>query len=328
MSDVVKTETTPESEGAQFEGMSFEEQIAALADDDSFAGEFDEAGDEAPAAEVRGEGEAESEAPGETEGEAEAEEGEAFYTPSEFAALDPFEVDPVRLSPEARAVHDRYLEVFKHSVMPELEALRAFHAKAAAESEAASASESPLENRRVFLAEVRARALKALGVSELDEFNAEHQAEVGRQSALYMSELESARSGTEKAKAEAEARASGYRSCYEELRSEIPDFDDVDVWAQDEISNLPYKRALEIRRDLASGDFGKVKSVMRMFAERYVKAHAKKAESVRKSADVPPVVIGGGGGEVSRRGIDYKAFSGARGDEQARMLVEAGLLDD
>ncbi len=324
MSEVVVSEVKPEGEGTQFEDMPFEDQIAALSDDDSFGGSFDveeeqQQGENAP-----------SEEEPEGEGEAETEEGPAAYTPSEFAALDPFEVDPVRLSPEARAVHDRYLDVFKQSVMPELEALRAFHAKAVAESEASRMGASPLENRQVFLSEVRARALKALGVSELDEFNAEHQAEVGRQSALYMSELESARSGEERAKAEAEARASGYRSCYEELCSEISDFDAVDVWAKDEISNLPYKRALEIRRDLASGDFGKVKSVMRMFAERYAKAHAKKADAVSKpKADVPPAVIGGGSsGATSGRALDYKAFSGARGDEQARMLVEAGLLDD
>lgn len=290
-----------------FEELGFEEQMRAL-----YAGETVESedGGEEPEQEK-------AEAEEEKEPEAEAE----LYSEEEFNALDPFEVDPAKLSEAAGAVHRRYMQMYREQILPELEQLRDFRQRVMAEAQRAQAQRDP---RQDFLNEVRARALRSLGVQELDELNQEHAVELSRQAVLLQGEIQ-ARSGEEQARRALAQRMSELRSS---LAEEFPDFAEVDRFAKAELNNLPYAKAQRVIGDLTSGDPARIRAVYQMFAQRRSEAvKSKEAEAVKKPA-APPRVIGGQRGEFAAKEWSMKDFSGARSDDQARMLVEMGLVED
>lgn len=305
VSDPIEQGIQPQEDGnVSFEDGGLDDEIRSLVDGDTV-----EHGDEDEKAETV-----------QTEkSEPEDESGSELYTEDEFLALDPFEVDPAKLPGAAGEVHKRYLQVYKEQILPELEQLRAFKQRVMADAQRAQAQRDP---RQEFLNEVRARTMRSLGVQELDELNQEHVVELSRQSAMLQSEIQM-RSGEEQARRQ---QAQHMEVLRVSLREEFPDFDGLDRFAKTEMENLPYAKAQKVISDLMSGEPSRVRAVYQMFAER--KAQRAKPAVKPKQETPPPALIDAGGGVRERKPWNYKEFATADRDDQSRMLIEAGLVDD
>lgn len=296
------------------EETSFEEEMAAAADAESEG--LEQAEDEQPEGKEEEAGEEQKD---EGEGEGNEPESEPVpYTEDEFNSIDPFEIDPGRLTKDGAAVHRRYMQMYREQILPELERLRAFRQRA---EEIAAANGAQRDPRQEFANEVKARAARALGVQELDELNPEHLIELSRQSVMLQNEL-AAREGAERGRQETMRRMEALKAA---LHEEIADFDVIDRFAKADLNNLPYARAQKVIADLQSGDAGRIRSVYKMFSERYAASKKKKTEP---AAPAPAKVIRSSSGEAAPRNVDYDAFTGASADEQARMLVNMGLVEE
>lgn len=304
---IVLNQTSTPTEAAEpaSEDMSFEAQMRRLV-------ESDNDGEEEKAEEPR-------EPENEPEEQEEPEPAEELYTEEQFNSLDPFEVDPEKLPGAASSVHKRYMQIYRDEILPELQELRAFKQRVMADVQRAQAQRDPQKD---FMNEVRARAKKALGVQELDELNSEHNIELSRQAAQLAGEL-NIRRQAETEKAQQVQRLNGLR---ESLRTELADFDDIDRFAKADLTNMPYSKAQKVIADMQSGDPSRIRAVYQMFAQRY--AESKKPPAPKQKPETPPKLIGAGGGERTSKTWNYKDFALAGRDDQAKMLIEAGLVDE
>ena len=303
---IVLNQTSTPTEAAEpaSEDMSFEAQMRRLV-------EGDNDGEEERAEEPR--------APeNEPEEQEEPEPAEELYTEEQFNSLDPFEVDPEKLPGAASSVHKRYMQIYRDEILPELQELRAFKQRVMADVQRAQAQRDPQKD---FMNEVRARAKKALGVQELDELNSEHNIELSRQAAQLAGEL-NIRRQAETEKAQQVQRLNGLR---ESLRTELADFDDIDRFAKADLANMPYSKAQKVIADMQSGDPTRIRAVYQMFAQRY--AASKKPAAPKQKPETPLPLIGAGGETGGKKSWNYKDFALAGRDDQAKMLIEAGLVD-
>ena len=303
---IVLNQTSTPTEAAEpaSEDMSFEAQMRRLV-------EGDNDGEEEKAEEPR-------EPENEPEEQEEPEPAEELYTEEQFNSLDPFEVDPEKLPGAASSVHKRYMQIYRDEILPELQELRAFKQRVMADVQRAQAQRDPQKD---FMNEVRARAKKALGVQELDELNSEHNIELSRQAAQLAGEL-NIRRQAETEKAQQVQRLNGLR---ESLRTELADFDDIDRFAKADLANMPYSKAQKVIADMQSGDPTRIRAVYQMFAQRY--AASKKPAAPKQKPETPPPLIGAGGETGGKKSWNYKDFALAGRDDQAKMLIEAGLVD-
>ena len=240
------------------------------------------------------------------------------YTEDEFNELDPFEVDPAKLSGGGASVHKRYMQIYREQILPELEQLRAFKQQV---MENVRAEEARRDPRQEFLNEVRGRAMRSLGVQELDDLNPEHLVELSRQSAILQNEIQ-ARDGAERGRQESVRRVEALKIS---LREEIPEFEALDRFAKSDLDNLPYAKAQKVIVDLQSGDPARIRAVYKMFGERFAASKKKPAGAPQ---GVPTKVIRSSSGVPEPKRVDYESFAGASADEQARMLIEMGLVEE
>lgn len=299
-----QTSTPAEAAGPASEDMSFEAQMRRLV-------EGDNDGEEEKAEEPK-------EPEKEPEEKEEPEAAEELYTEEQFNALDPFEVDPEKLPGAASSVHKRYMQIYRDEILPELQELRAFKQRVMADVQRAQARKEP---RAEFMAEVKRRTKESLGVQELDELNSEHNIELSRQAAQLAGEL-NIRRQAETEKAQQVQRLNGLR---DSLREEIQGFDEVDRFAKADLANMPYSRAQKVIADMQSGDPSRIRAVYQMFAQRY--AESKKPAAPKQKPETPPPLIGAGGETGGKKSWNYKDFALAGRDDQAKMLIEAGLVD-
>lgn len=299
------TSTPVEAQDPAPEDMSFEAQMRRLV-------EGDNEGEEEKAEEPK-------EPEKEPEEKEEPEPAEELYTEEQFNALDPFEVDPEKLPGAASSVHKRYMQIYRDEILPELQELRAFKQKVMADVQRAQARKDP---RAEFMAEVKRRAKESLGVQELDELNSEHNIELSRQAAQLAGELNIRR----QAESDRQQQAQRYNSLRESLREEIPGFEEVDRFAKADLANMSYAKAQKVIADMQSGDPARIRAVYRMFAQRY--AESKKPAAPKQKPETPPPLIGAGGETGGKKSWNYKDFAQAGRDDQAKMLIEAGLVDD
>ena len=258
----------------------------------------------------------EEEAEAEAEAEA-AEEEPVFYTDEELVQLDPYHVDPDKLPEPAKVVHKKYLDIFNNSILPELQQLRAFRQKVENDIQAAQARINP---REAFVKEVQNRAMRELGVTELDELNQEHVIELSRQATLVTQEINER---TRNFQAQ-QNRQVQIKEIHQRLIDDFPDFDTLDVYARDELNNLPYIKAEKVKADIMSGDYGRIKSVFDMFKQR---KEAKNKPPVKKASPVPPKVITGSTSQNDVKSFDLNEWAKSNSETQAKMLLDAGLLD-
>ncbi|NCB94758.1 MAG: hypothetical protein EOM40_19750 [Clostridia bacterium] len=246
-----------------------------------------------------------------------AEEEPVFYTDEELAQLDPYHVDPDKLPESAKVVHKKYLDIFNNSILPELQQLRAFRQKVENDIQAAQARINP---REAFVKEVQNRAMRELGVTELDELNQEHVIELSRQATLVTQEINER---TRNSQAQ-QNRQVQIKEIHQRLIDDFPDFDTLDVYARDELNNLPYIKAEKVKADIMSGDYGRIKSVFDMFKQR---KEAKNKPPVKKAPSAPPKVITGSTSQNDVKSFDLDEWSKSNSETQAKMLLGAGLLD-
>lgn len=249
--------------------------------------------------------------------EEETAEEPVFYTDEELSQLDPYQVDPDKLPEPAKVVHKKYLDVFNNFILPELQQLRAFRQKVENDIQAAQARVNP---REAFVNEVRNRAMRELGVTELDELNSEHVIELSRQSALVTQEMSERKRQTY----EQQNRQVQIKEIYQRLTDDFPEFNVLDNYAKDELNNLPYIKAEKVKTDLMSGDYGRIKSVYEMFKQR---KEAKSKPPVKKAPPVPPKVITGSTSQNDVKSFDLNEWAKSNSETQAKMLLDAGLLD-
>ena len=303
---IVLNQTSTPTEAAEpaSDDMSFEAQMKRLV-------EGDNDGEEEKAEEPR-------EPENEPEEQEEPEPAEELYTEEQFNSLDPFEVDPEKLPGAASSVHKRYMQIYRDEILPELQELRAFKQRVMADVQRAQAQRDPQKD---FMNEVRARAKKALGVQELDELNSEHNIELSRQAAQLAGELNIRR----QAENEKQQQAQQLNNLRNSLREEIQSFDDVDRFAKNDLANMSYSKAQKVIADMQSGDPTRIRAVYQMFAQRY--AESKKPAAPKQKPETPPPLIGAGGETGGKKSWNYKDFALAGRDDQAKMLIEAGLVD-
>lgn len=285
--------------------------------DEELMGYDPELDTEGETGEVEGEVEPEVESTEEAVVEEETAEEPVFYTDEELSQLDPYQVDPDKLPEPAKVVHKKYLDVFNNSILPELQQLRAFRQKVENDIQAAQARVNP---REAFVNEVRSRAMRELGVTELDELNSEHVIELSRQSALVTQEMSEHKRQTY----EQQNRQVQIKEIYQRLTDDFPEFNVLDNYAKDELNNLPYIKAEKVKTDLMSGDYGRIKSVYEMFKQR---KEAKNKPPVKKAPPVPPKVITGSTSQNDVKSFDLNEWAKSNSETQAKMLLDAGLLD-
>ncbi|MPN26145.1 hypothetical protein SDC9_173569 [bioreactor metagenome] len=74
---------------------------------------------------------------------------------------------------------------------------------------------------------------------------------------------------------------------------------------------------------MASGDPARIRAVFKMFGERFAQQKKGGAPAVKQ----PTKVVPGTAGAQEPKGWDYGKFAGASSDDQARMLMDMGLVD-
>ena len=272
---------------------------------------------ELPPEDEQGEVEPEVEGTEEEAVEEEAVEEPVFYTDEELVQLDPYHVDPDKLPEPAKVVHKKYLDIFNNSILPELQQLRAFRQKVESDIQAAQARVNP---REAFVKEVQNRAMRELGVTELDELNQEHVIELSRQATLVTQEMNEHKRQTQ----EQQNRQVQIKEIYQRLTDDFPEFNVLDNYAKDELNNLPYIKAEKVKTDLMSGDYGRIKSVYEMFKQR---KEAKNKLPVKKAPSAPPKVITGSTSQNDVKSFDLNEWAKSNSETQAKMLLDAGLLD-
>lgn len=249
--------------------------------------------------------------------EEETAEEPVFYTEEELLRLDPYQVDPDKLPEPAKVVHKKYLDIFNKSILPELQQLRAFRQKVESDIQAAQARVNP---REAFVKEVQNRAMRELGVTELDELNQEHVIELSRQATLVTQEINERKRQTY----EQQNRQVQIKEIYQRLTDDFPDFEALNIYAGEELNNLPYIKAEKVKADFISGDYGRIKSVYEMFKQR---KEAKNKPPVKKVPPVPPKVITGSTSQNDVKSFDLNEWAKSNSETQAKMLLDAGLLD-
>ena len=176
---------------------------------------------ELPPEDEQGEVEPEVEGTEEEAVEEEAVEEPVFYTDEELVQLDPYHVDPDKLPEPAKVGHKKYLDIFNNSILPELQQLRAFRQKVESDIQAAQARVNP---REAFVKEVQNRAMRELGVTELDELNQEHVIELSRQATLVTQEMNEHKRQTQ----EQQHRQVEIKEIYQGHTDDFPEFNELD----------------------------------------------------------------------------------------------------
>ncbi len=348
-------EAQPQVDNRGFDELSDEEQQEVLRT--SFFGEIEdepedegeieeekdeERKDEPPANGGDGAGSEGKQSEGAPEGEKAAGEDPAAaapkseagneYTPEEFLLLAPDEVDASRLPQAARIVHERDMQYYRDTIQPqldELKQLRQFRENVLKAQQAGPQPQAPAQPKAPdFNAQVKAEAMRRLGVTSLDDFNVDHQIMVAR----VTGELQQAEFQRAQAAQMRQAQAAQTQQMYGGLMGDLQreygaDFALIDRYAMAEMQKMPYQSVMQTMAELQSGDVARIKAVYKGFADRYKaskQAAAPAQPPAKKAAEAPPKVIGGSGGDAGA-GMSWgeKDFARASQKDQVRMLQDA-----
>ncbi|WP_282013100.1 hypothetical protein [Pyramidobacter piscolens] len=263
-----------------------------------------------------------------------APKGEAGneYTPEEFLLLAPDEVDASRLPQAARIVHERDMQYYRDTIQPqlnELAQLRQFRENVLKAQQAGHQPQAQAQPKAPdFNAQVKAEAMRRLGVTSLDDFNVDHQIMVAR----VTGELQQAEFQRAQAAQTRQAQAAQAQQMYGSLMGDLQreygaDFALIDRYAMAEMQKMPYQSVMQTMAELQSGDIARIKAVYKGFADRYKASKQTAAPAqpaAKKEVEAPPKVIGGSGGDAGA-GMSWgeKDFARASQKDQVRMLQDA-----
>lgn len=230
-----------------------------------------------------------------------------FYTMEEFVTESPLNVDAERLPEGARLVHNRYMEFYEREVAPMLRELEAL-------KESQRGQQEPV--RDTIVEDVQREAMRRLGVSELDTYDAKH---------ITMLNLVSREMADQRAEQKSERQRLSHVAA--EIQNS-PGFAAVDRWAQEQIQRMPKVNADTILKEIYSGDPAKIKAVYDAFQKKYTEIKQKPAAK-KETPVVPPAVIpGSNSSEKDTPKFGYDDFARASSKDQANMLIGMGLIDD
>lgn len=350
----VVQEAQPQVDNRGFDELSDEEQQEVLRasffgeiedepeDDGGIEGEKNEEDPDGPPADGGDGADGEGGQPeGASEGEktagedpaAAAPKGEAGgeYTPEEFLLLAPDEVDASRLPQAARIVHERDMQYYRDTIQPqldELKQLRQFRENVLKAQQAGQQQAQAQPKAPDFNAQVKAEAMRRLGVTSLDDFNTDHQIMVAR----VTGELQQAEFQREQANRMRQAQTAQAQQMYGSLMGDLQreygaDFALIDRYAMAEMQKMPYQSVMQTMAELQSGDVARIKAVYKGFADRYRASKQPPAPAqppAKKEVEAPPKVIGGSGGDAGA-GMSWgeKDFARASQKDQVRMLQDA-----
>lgn len=316
-------EDEPEDEGGIEGEKDEEEKDGTPADGDGADGEGKQPEGAPEGEKAAGKDPAEAAPKGETGNE---------YTPEEFLLLAPDEVDASRLPQAARIVHERDMQYYRDTIQPqldELKQLRQFRENVLKAQQAGPQPQAPAQPKAPdFNAQVKAEAMRRLGVTSLDDFNVDHQIMVAR----VTGELQQAEFQRAQAAQMRQAQAAQTQQMYGGLMGDLQreygaDFALIDRYAMAEMQKMPYQSVMQTMAELQSGDAARIKAVYKGFADRY-RASKQSAASAqppaKKEVKAPPKVIGGSGGDAGA-GMSWgeKDFARASQKDQVRMLQDA-----
>ena len=252
------------------------------------------------------------------------------YTPEEFLLLAPDEVDASRLPQAARIVHERNLQYYRDTIQPqlaELQQLRQFRENVLKAQQPGQAQQKQPQTPD-FNTQVKAEAMRRLGVTSLDDFDIDHQIMVAR----VTGELQQADFYREQAERMRQAQAAQAQQMYGGLMGDLQkeyggDFALIDRYAMAEMQKMPYQSVMQTMAELQSGDVARIKAVYKGFADRYKASKQPAAPAqppAKKEVEAPPKVIGGSGGDAGA-GMSWgeKDFARASQKDQVRMLQDA-----
>ncbi|OON89712.1 hypothetical protein [Pyramidobacter sp. C12-8] len=316
-------EDEPEDEGGIEGGKDEEEKDGTPADGDGADGEGKQPEGAPEGEKAAGEDPAAAAPKGETGNE---------YTPEEFLLLTPDEVDASRLPQAARIVHERDMQYYRDTIQPqldELKQLRQFRENVLKAQQAGPQPQAPAQPKAPdFNAQVKAEAMRRLGVTSLDDFNVDHQIMVAR----VTGELQQMEFQRAQAESMRQAQAAQTQQMYGGLMGDLQreygaDFALIDRYAMAEMQKMPYQSVMQTMAELQSGDAARIKAVYKGFADRYRASKQPAAPAqppAKKAAEAPPKVIGGSGGDAGA-GMSWgeKDFARASQKDQVRMLQDA-----
>lgn len=333
-----QTEARPQVDDRSFDELSDEEQQELLRTsffgdvEDEEEPESDGNSDAEPQETEKKEDPEEPEKDPETDPAAAAPKGEPGneYTPEEFLLLAPDEVDASRLPQAARIVHERDLQYYRDTIQPQLDELKQLRQFRENVLKAQQAGPQPQAQPKApdFNAQVKAEAMRRLGVTSLDDFDIDHQIMVAR----VTGELQQADFYREQAERMRQAQAAQAQQMYGGLMGDLQkeyggDFALIDRYAMAEMQKMPYQSVMQTMAELQSGDVARIKAVYKGFADRYKASKQPAAPAqppAKKEVEAPPKVIGGSGGDAGA-GMSWgeKDFARASQKDQVRMLQDA-----
>lgn len=252
------------------------------------------------------------------------------YTPEEFLLLAPDEVDTSRLPQAARIVHERDMQYYRDTIQPQLDELKQLRQFRENVHKAQQAGPQPQAQPEApdFNAQVKAEAMRRLGVTSLDDFNVDHQIMVAR----VTGELQQMEFQRAQAESMRQAQAAQTQQMYGGLMGDLQreyggDFALIDRYAMAEMQKMPYQSVMQTMAELQSGDVARIKAVYKGFADRYKASKQPAAPAqppAKKEVEAPPKVIGGSGGDAGA-GMSWgeKDFARASQKDQVRMLQDA-----
>ena len=259
-------------------------------------------------------------------------------------------MDPKRLPPDARFVHERDLKYFNERVLPQLQsmnaelvALREYRARVEAQQTAALAqkgTEKEVDYDAITPDQIASfaqmEAARSLGVAKLDMTDPQHMAALSYVTTevtnrIAQAKAEAAAMKRQKAETMArEQRITHELGMYKQRLMQEPNFEAIDRYALQSLNNLTHPVYMAIQQDLHSGDVRRVDAVYRFFEKRWHSEmeNRKKIEQTAKAATVKaPKLTGGSMANGSeKREFTMSKWSSGNSKDQVSMLVESGLV--
>lgn len=257
--------------------------------------------------------------PGEPAGQP-ATPATAPYTAEEVATLGIDKIDPTRLPPELVPLYKSLQADYTRKTQQIAELRRSLETPAKPELPVQPQAQPPSDMAdRIYTATVQ-RACDLMGVSReaFDEFDPKCQVFLsiaGQQ--LY---TEAAQQSA--AQQQAVARESQYNSMLERYRQTEPHYEEISAYADEWVSNLPFKQYQETMRVLAQGSMDEIEAKVVQEVRK-----AWYAKNGTATPATPPVVETGRPAAAAPPGAALPvSFGRMSAEEQAQILVKAGLV--
>lgn len=274
------------------------------------------------------------------EEQSQPEAEQKYYTPEEIQKIGIDKLDPNRIPPELqpwyksmqadytrktqavaeerKAVEKLLDKALSHPALaqefindPELVGLAQKHPELAQKLQAVSQMAQPeQQNLLDLLTEQAKRIVEAQLGEEFDEFNPKHLAAFN----LAVSQLQ-----------QQMAQTQAIQSRIQQLAQSEPHFAEIDQYAQQKLSQLPYAEAVKIVQAAQTGDIDTLLKFWNECRKEWYNQNLNKPQ--QQTQQEPPPVESSGKGEVeTQSAISPEDFAYLDDDQKAQALIKLGLV--